>query len=65
MGTAAEPCLTTAKGLPLHREWGAGFVMLLSCITPAEVSIAAGVCALEAGKMGVPAPFRALLTVVC
>ena len=34
-------------------------------ITPAEVSIAAGVCAPEALKMGVPAPFRALLIVVC
>jgi len=29
------PCLAIAKGLTLHRDWGAGFVVLLSCITPA------------------------------
>ena len=37
IGTAAEPCLTTATGLPRVRRAGAGFVMLLSCMTRVAV----------------------------
>ena len=52
MGTTADPCFTTATGLPLFGVSLTRLVMLLSCITGGGVSTQAVSRRSEARKMG-------------